>query len=164
MKTLFLTFLILTFAIGKGSCEPIITVADLDSLRLTITPKDAIAYLQSRITYAKDILRERKWEIITAHYRFLTTKKELELLSIEAANLKKIYDLNVKLSRKGEITDIELLNSHNAYLAKESARIRKIAECRELILKIARLCLSVLEFDRGKNADAKKETHSHSNR
>ena len=164
MWRLVLIILILITTPAEGQVRVRVRVSDVDSLRLEITLPEIIEQLEQKIVHAKDLLRERKWKTTKAFYDFQTSRKVLQIISTEAANLEKLYQLNIELAQKGEITDTQLLQSHNAWLSKKIAVILKKNECRNSILEIARLAHLKIVVDRaGADNGQKKKADTTSN-
>ena len=115
-----------------------ITITQIDSLHLPYSIPELTNFLKQLPNNDSDY-GKRKLEIIKNYYAFTSSKQELQIISIELSNLKAIWDLNKELANKGEITDIQLLSSHNAYLGKKISIITKEKECRNLLLEIIQL-------------------------
>jgi len=133
-------FFFLFFPISIYAQPLTINLSQIDSLYLPYTIPELTHYLNNLPKNDRDY-RKIKFEIIKTYYTFITSKQELELLSIELSNLKSIWNLNIELAKKGEITDLQLLSSNNSYLGKKISLIAKEKECRNLLLEIIQLSL-----------------------
>ena len=161
MKTTLYILSILLLISTSLHSQPVITKTDIDSLRINPPLHEFVSYLENIIVHARNELIKRRWQLIKSYYGFQASKKELELLLLQVSNLKSIYNLNLQLANKGDITDNELLNSHNTYLSKKIAVIVKKNECRNLILEIIRLCnLKILMNNEGVTDGKQRKTYS----
>ena len=146
MKPLIIVFSILLFA-SFAPAQPSIKISDVDRLRLSVPLSELLQYLKSKLPHDEPILRERSLGVIKTYYNFQAAKKELQLLNIECDNLRAIYDLHIKKQKAAQVSDLDVLQSHNALLAKELAIVSKQSESRNYIIEIARLCNIRIEYN-----------------
>ena len=138
--------LALLLPLSQAALErPKVSLQDIEKLRLKFTLQQLFSSFEERTTYVQELFRQRRWKIVRAYYRFHTTRRVLALISVEATNLRRIYELREQLVQEGTVSDVELLLSHNSYLGKESSRISKREECRALLLQLVELCCLELE-------------------
>lgn len=138
MKYRTIIFLLLLFTQTVYS-SPKITKQDLDDIKLNPSLPQLIGHLESLAINAPDLVRDRKRELTKSFYSFQSAKAQLHLLKKETDILWQLYTLNKELSKKGEVTDVQLLMSYSNYLSNKVAQITKKTECQNLILEITRL-------------------------
>lgn len=156
MKHLFLTILLLAFMPGFVFSQSI-TKGDLDSLNLPYSLPELVQVMSKRLSAINEPLLEKTFAVTKDYYGFQAAKKEIELLFIESANLKKIYQLNIELANRGEISDVQLLTSHNMYLSTKGSLVAKEAECRKYLLEIAQLCILNIEVNNEKRSEQQQK-------
>lgn len=153
------SILYLTFVSSASAQRLSINISQIDSLHLPYTLSELIADLKNKVSIDETLLFERQWSIIKGYYNFNAAKEELEILSKEISNLKAIWELNKDLAHEGEISDVQLLTSHNAYLNKKSDFISKKNGCRNYLLEIVKLCyMKILEDKESINEEKKDKT------
>ena len=164
MRTIFSIFFFLTFASTAFAQKLTINKTDIDSLKISFSLFELTQYLKKKLPLDEPLLLQRTFGVVKNYYALEAAKQELNLLSKEVAVLKSIHDLNLKLANKGEISDVQFLNSKLAYLNKEKEIISKRNECRSIILEIVRLCSIHIIVNKEPANEQKKKANSPSDR
>lgn len=154
--TLISSILSLTFASFASAQRLSITTGKIDSLQMPYSLSQLTENFRNTLTENDRDVVKKILDIVKDYYALSTSKKELKILSIEASNLKAIWKLNKKLADKGEISDLQLLASQNAYLSKQAALIAKESECRNYLFEIIHLGFLKIEI----KEDGKKEINT----
>jgi len=155
--------LILLLSVSPSFAQRLsINMAQIDSLHLPYSLSELTKYFRNKLPENDPDVIQRTSRVVEHFCNLKTATEELHLLSLEAANLKAIWDLNLELARKGDINDLQLLASHNAYLNKKIAVISKERECRNYLIAIVRLCYLRIIINEGKDDAQKRTTDSSS--
>ena len=130
-----------------------ITHENIATLNLPYTLDDLLEWVDTKLSNHDRILRmQRTWKIIQAYNTLRSLQEELKLLSVEKRNLQQLYDLAKRKQQRASMTDSDVLQAHNAVIAREIALIKKREECRSSIMEILQLCIIEVIFDDKKTA------------
>lgn len=158
LKPVFLTALL--FASSVSAQARLIRVGQIDSLQIPYSLSELTEVFRGKLSENEPDIIKRIFEVTLNYYNLEASRKMLALLSIEVSNLKAVWELNNKLANKGDITDLQLLASHNAYLEKRIALLSEEKAGRSYLLEIVRLSLIKIEFK--DISHEKKKAHSDS--
>ncbi len=141
MPLLFALFFCFVFS-PAHSQQIAVRLADADSLRLPaeMSLERLVGRLEEQLAgIDRPLLIERRWMLVESFYRYEDGRRELTLLDSVRVNLRRIYLLNRQLAGKGEISDTQVLTSHNSYLRAELEYLATERTIRDAILTIVRL-------------------------
>ena len=148
--------LVSLLCVTSASARLPITIGQIDSLLLPYSLPKLTEFLKALPENDPDVVK-RKLDVVRSFFALRAGKEELGLQLQELNNLRAIWELNIKLAEKGEITDLQLLDSENSLLSKRAALIGKEKECRNYLLEIARLALLRIDIEKH---EAQKKAHS----
>ena len=135
-------------------------MGQIDSLHMPYSlPELARIYQERKLENDPDVAK-RIWDITKNYHALRTARKELGILSVQAGNLKAAWQLKGALAAKGDITDLEELAAHNAYLSRKLALIAKEHQARNCLLEIVRLSLLNIVTEKGTGNEQKEKKHT----
>ena len=127
-----------------------ISQSQVDSLKFPFSLEQLTYQLSDQLAEIdRPLFIKRRWEIILHYYGMVAAQKELILLRKSGANIRAIHNLNLAQQKKADVSDTDVLNSHNRLLSQELSILRKQEDIRTHILSILRL--TNVEIDHGKD-------------
>ena len=117
MKTMVFCWLVLSVS---AHAQLSISEAQVDSLELPFSLKQLTDQLSNQLEEIdRPLFIKRRWEITLHYYGIVAAKKELILLRKSGANIRAIHNLILAQQKKADVSDTEVLNSHNRLISQE---------------------------------------------
>jgi hypothetical protein len=138
------------------STQLAISLEDVEGLHLPYTLLELVANFRKLIRFDELLLQQKIIDVTQAYFNFHAAKQELSLLQFERNNLLKVYKLYREKQSEAEVSDSEVYQFNNAYLAKERAIIAQRVRVRAFLFTIIRLCNLKIEMNHDQTKTSQK--------